>query len=119
MAELGKKVDMQDTFTMTVEENIREIVWEEGCELTYMLLTPGDKNSNEIAGISISVKEKNRDIRIEKIKIAYDKEKTENDVDKTMNEVNNIICMRIGDRIAELYGISQDNVKVYMEGYGQ
>ncbi len=105
MAELKEGIDSRDTALGVIEENVKEIVWEEGYELTYILVTPDEKNSGVIGCISISIKEKNNDIKIEAISFEPKEEKNKTTVES----------VRISEKIAEAYDIEQNDVIVNIE----
>lgn len=78
-----------------MEAKIREIVWEEGFDLTYMVV--------EGENINISIKERATGIIIEKI-----------DLDETKAK-EQVSTVKISERIAECFGIRQENVNIYVE----
>ncbi len=105
MAELQNEVEGQDTMLDVIEENVREIVWEEGYQLTYILVTPDEANSGDIGTISISIKEKNNDIQIEKINLNAERKSDETTVEG----------VKISEKIALAYDIEQSDVIVNIE----
>ncbi len=78
-----------------MEKKIREIAWEEGFDLTYMVV--------EGENINISIKERATGIVIEKI-----------DLDDTKAK-EQVSTVKISERIAECFGIRQENVNIYVE----
>lgn len=95
MDELKKNLNEDENAFSVMEEKTREIVWEEGFDLTYMVV--------EGESINISIKERNGVIVIEKIDL---------DDNKAKGQVSTV---KISERIAECFGIRQENVNIYVE----
>lgn len=95
MEEISKEYAIQDNSFAEIEGKVREIVWDEGFELTYVAVTD--------AGINIAVKKRRQGINIEKIYIG------EEDTKESINTV------KINERVAKCFGIGQENVSVNVE----
>lgn len=104
MSELQADMEEKNVLFDTVEDTIKEIVWDEGYELTYIMITPDEKNSYDIGGVSISIKEMNNVIQIKNIVL---EEKKEYKVSAR--------AVRISEKIADMYGLEQEDVVVNIE----
>jgi len=95
MEEVSREYASQTDPFRNIEEKIREIVWDEGFELTYIAVTE--------TGINIAVKRRQEGIRIDKISIEEEENK------------ENINKIKINERISECFGINQENISVNVE----